>query len=155
MRAGWASVCVRAGGVARAEPGRKGAGPRREGWLGRGAGRSGGSGPRERGVSWARGRWAGPSELGRGESGPGERVGPAGWAGLGKKVWAGSWVFGLLWVWVLGFSFLFSFLFLVLIQTKLFEFKQNLNSTPMHSNKIKPCTSMNATKFKPMINFNH
>ena len=75
-------------------------------------------------------------------------AGPAGWADLGKR-------FGLgLGFWVamgLGFCFGFSisisiFLFLVLIQTKLFEFKQNLNSTPMHSNKIKPCTSMNATK---------
>ena len=59
----------------------------------------------------------------------------------------------------LGFLLTFSisiFLFLVLIQTKLFEFKQNLNSTPMHSNKKKPCTSMNATqKFNPMINFNY
>ena len=91
--------------------------------------------------------------MGRG----GGEAGPAGWAGLGKR-------FGLgLGFWVamgLGFCFGFSisisiFLFLVLIQTKLFEFKQNLNSTPMHSNKIKPCTSMNATKFKPMINFNH
>ena len=49
-----------------------------------------------------------------------------GWAGLG--------------VWGLSFLFLFP------IQTKLFEFKQNLNSTPMHSNKNKSCTSMNATK---------
>ena len=97
--------------------------------------------------------WIGPererSELGAWALGWAERTGPRGkWAGgegwasglgwLGKKkVWAGSWVFGLLSVWVLGFSFLFSFLFLVLIQTKLFEFKQNLNSTPMHSNKNK------------------
>ena len=99
---------------------------------------------------WAAGQ-AGPSELGRGESRPGERVGLGQRAGLawGKKR------FGLgLGFWVamgLGFCFGFSisisiFLFLVLFQTKLFEFKQNLNSTPMHSNKIKPCTSMNATK---------
>ena len=44
---------------------------------------------------------------------------------LGKEVWG----------WVLGFVLGFSFLFFFLIQTKLFEFKQNLNSTPMHSNK--------------------
>ena len=111
----------------------------------------------------ARGRWAErkvwaePVWRGLGRAG---KVG-AGWAAAGPDcVWATGerlgfglpgkagrgrgldWVlgFGLLWV------FYFSFLFLVLIQTKLFEFKQNLNSTPMHSNKIKPCTSMNATK---------
>ena len=42
VRAVWASVCVRASGVARAEPGRKGAGPRREGVAG----------PRGRPVGW-------------------------------------------------------------------------------------------------------
>ena len=101
-------------------------------------------------MSWARGRWAGPSELGRGESGPGEKVGLGQRAGL---AWEKRFGLGLgFWVAMgLGFCFGFSisisiFLFLVLIQTKLFEFKQNLNSTPMHSNKIKPCTSMNATK---------
>jgi len=112
VRAGWASVCVRAGGVARAEPGRKGAGPRREGWLGRGAGRSGGSGPRERGVSWARVgfSWAGqvgPS-AGKGRSAAGwpynwvwvvHRFGlgwPSGFLGLGL---------GFGWFWVLPFYF--------------------------------------------------
>ena len=84
--------------------------------------------------------------LGRARSRPGDAWK---WAGVGERLgqraglaWEKGlgWVlgFGLLWVWVLFWVFYFYFfLFLVLIQTKLFEFKQNLNSTPMHSNKKK------------------
>ena len=99
----------------------------------------------------------GSVRLGRARSRPGDAWK---WAGVGERLgqraglaWEKRFGLGLgFWVAMgLGFCFGFSisisiFLFLVPIQTKLFEFKQNLNSTPMHSNKIKPCTSMNATK---------
>ena len=65
--------------------------------------------------------------MGRG----GEEAGPAGWAGLGKKVWAGSWVLGC---YGFGFSISIFFSFLNLIQTK-FEFKFEFEFKP-HSIKI-------------------
>ena len=75
--------------------------------------------------------WAVRGEGERGGRGPSwekkrPRAGLRVWAGLGREVGCG-----------LGFVLGFSFLFLFPIQTKLFEFKQNLNSTPMHSNKNK------------------
>ena len=61
------------------------------------------------------------SRAGRGKGG-------LGWSGLG---WAGVLGSG-----PIGFSFLFySFPFLFETPLKLFEFKSNLNSTPMHSTK--------------------
>jgi hypothetical protein len=75
-----------------------------------------GTGPREREGRLGR--------LGRGAEGKGE--------GLG-------WPAGL----VSGFDFLFSFAFPFLINSSLFEFK--LKFEFRHSNKIKLCTSTNAT----------
>ena len=121
-------------------------------WLGGEVAPTSGAGLSGRTRASGRGSCAGRGERAEGVGSTGLRCGPGCWArgerlgfGLPGKAGRGrglDWVlgFGLLWV------FYFSFLFLVLIQTKLFEFKQNLNSTPMHSNKIKPCTSMNATK---------
>jgi len=90
---------------------------------------------------------------------PGKR-GRGGGDGLGCWVLGREWekeagraglFLGLGWVaiWVLGWFGFFFFFSLSYFKhhSNLFEFKSNLNSTPMHSNKIKPCTSMNAQTY--------
>ena len=101
----------------------------------------------ERAEYW-RARWArGEAGWASGANWADEGVGRAWGQGKGGRPLLGWFLgFGLGWVFYFSFLFLFTPSNQNLIQTKLFEFKQNLNSTPMHSNKIKPCTSMNATK---------
>ena len=101
----------------------------------------------ERAGYW-RARWArGEAGWASGANWADEGVGRAWGQGKGGRPLLGWFLgFGLGWVFYFSFLFLFTPSNQNLIQTKLFEFKQNLNSTPMHSNKNKSCTSMNATK---------
>ena len=69
-------------------------------------------------------------------------------AGLG---WMAGFGLGRFWVfWVLGFAFFISKLFKFLIQTR-FEFKYKFEFN--HTQTIKVCTSMNASKFKTYDKF--
>ena len=122
-------------------------GPKREeGWAGKA-----GSGPaREKRKERRRAGFAGPER----EFVLGHAHGPR--AGEGKRKWAGR-VERVVQELVgrVGLGFLVSFPFLFQTKLKLFEFKTNLNSTPMHSYKIKPCTSMHATTRLNLENFNY
>ena len=96
------------------------------------------------GCGWKQAWQAGLLALGR------EWEKEAGRAGLFLGLgWVAIWVLG----WF-GFFFFFSLSYFK-HHSNLFEFKSNLNSTPMHSNKIKPCTSMNATTSLNLENFNY
>jgi len=91
-----------------------------------------GGGPverREEEAGWA----TGPRGEGEGKLGP--RV-SCGLGRAGTGIWAGSLLFSL--------SFFFLFLFFFKLNSNYLNSNTSLNSNPMHSTKIKPCTSMNA-----------
>ena len=118
-----------------------------------GAGRT--KGGWKKALTWGPGLSAGVSRgaLGSGAEGVGPRGKGRRLAGWAAGSWCGLWREegrGLGWVLVgcrVGFfSFSFSFSNSTQTNSNLIEFKFKFEfKTPMHSNKIKPCTSMNAT----------